>query len=81
MKVLLNEAVQNPTKMEATARKQAEERLEKHIRENETRKLTKEQKHAKIKRKQEQDIQQGVNAAVFRYNFLALLLTLVELMI
>ena len=66
MNVLTNEAIRDPTAVEKKVRQQVEERLQKHLAENEARKLTKEEKHAKLFVKQEKDLAQGLHTAVFR---------------
>lgn len=66
MKVLMNEAIQDPTKLEEKIRSDAQKRLEKHIKENEARKLTKEQKREKTLRKQEENEKMGIHVAAFK---------------
>ncbi|GMS89013.1 hypothetical protein PENTCL1PPCAC_30846 [Pristionchus entomophagus] len=66
MRVLGNDAIQDPTKMEAHVRKQMMERQKKHEKENEERKLTKEQKAAKKTKKLSEDVSLGVHVAVYR---------------
>ena len=67
MRVLCSEAVQDPTKVEATVRAQAAERQKKHLKANAERQLTKEQRSAKKIAKLTEDTSQGVHIAVFRY--------------
>ncbi|KAI1726776.1 pre-mRNA processing factor 3 (PRP3) domain-containing protein [Ditylenchus destructor] len=71
MRVLGNDAVQDPTKMEAHVRKQIAERLHKHTADNEERKLTREQKAAKMIRKVGEDTSLAVHVAVFKVKSLA----------
>ncbi|KAI6192375.1 Pre-mRNA processing factor 3 [Aphelenchoides bicaudatus] len=71
MRVLGNEAIQDPTKMEAFARKQEEERLKKHLDANAERKLTKEQKADKKTRKIMEDTSVVVYVAVYKILSLA----------
>lgn len=66
MNVLTNEAIKDPTGVELRVRKEVEDRLEKHLRENEARKLTPEQRHEKIKNKHESDLLQGCFTTVYR---------------
>lgn len=66
MNVLTNEAIKDPTGVELRVRKEVEDRLEKHLRENEARKLTPEQRHEKIKDKHASDLQQGFFTTVYR---------------
>ncbi|KAI3404722.2 PRP3 [Candida oxycetoniae] len=70
MTVLTNEAIKDPTAVENKVRKQVEERLQKHLRDNEARKLTSEQKRAKIFARQEKDIANGVYTTIFKINSL-----------
>ena len=66
MRVLCSEAVQDPTKVEATVRAQAAERQKKHHKANDDRQLSKEQRSAKKISKLTEDTSQGVHLAVFR---------------
>uniref|UniRef100_A0A8R1HQ16 Uncharacterized protein n=1 Tax=Caenorhabditis japonica TaxID=281687 RepID=A0A8R1HQ16_CAEJA len=66
MRVLGNEAIQDPTKMEAHVRKQMAERLKKHETLNAERKLTEDQKRAKKAKKLSEDTSTAVNVAVYR---------------
>ncbi|CAI5443995.1 unnamed protein product [Caenorhabditis angaria] len=66
MRVLGNEAIQDPTKMEAHVRKQMAERLKKHETLNAERKLTDDQKKAKKTKKLAEDTSTAVNVAVYR---------------
>ena len=70
MNVLTNEAIKDPTGVEMRVRKEVEERLEKHLQENEARRLTPEQKHEKIKAKRENDLQRGYFTTVYKVNTL-----------
>ncbi|KAK9485518.1 pre-mRNA processing factor 3-domain-containing protein [Lipomyces starkeyi] len=71
MSVLTNEAIKDPTLVEARVRREMEERRQKHLQDNLDRKLTPEQKHEKLKEKLEQDEQRGIICAVFRIGNLA----------
>eukprot|EP00096_Caligus_rogercresseyi_P011575 TRINITY_DN4580_c0_g1_i1.p1 TRINITY_DN4580_c0_g1~~TRINITY_DN4580_c0_g1_i1.p1 ORF type:complete len:642 (+),score=245.78 TRINITY_DN4580_c0_g1_i1:85-2010(+) len=71
MRVLGNEAVQDPTKVEAHVREQMAKRLATHTQMNEERKLTPEQRKEKLVRKLKEDTSGGVNVAVYRVKSLA----------
>uniref|UniRef100_A0A1I7TMF2 Pre-mRNA-splicing factor 3 n=1 Tax=Caenorhabditis tropicalis TaxID=1561998 RepID=A0A1I7TMF2_9PELO len=71
MRVLGNDAIQDPTKMEAHVRKQMAERLKKHETLNAERKLTEDQKRAKKTKKLSEDTSTAVNVAVYRVKSLA----------
>ncbi|CAO4369366.1 unnamed protein product [Caenorhabditis nigoni] len=73
MRVLGNDAIQDPTKMEAHVRKQMAERLKKHETLNAERKLTEDQKRAKKTKKLSEDTSIAVNVAVYRVKSLAAL--------
>ncbi|CAB4065847.1 PRPF3 [Lepeophtheirus salmonis] len=66
MRVLGNEAVQDPTKVEAHVREQMAKRLATHTQMNEDRKLTPEQRKEKMIRKLKEDTSGGVSVAVYR---------------
>ena len=67
MRVLGNEAIQDPTKVEAHVRAQMAKRNETHEKMNEERKLTPEQRKEKNIRKIKEDTSGGVDVAVYRY--------------
>ena len=71
MRVLGNEAVQDPTKVEAHVRQQMAKRLANHQKANEDRKLTPEQRRQKAARKLAEDTSCGVNVSVYRVKSLA----------
>lgn len=71
MRVLGNEAIADPTKMEALVRQGIAERLQEHMRRNEERKLTKEQKADKFLRKLKRDSAIECRVALFRIESLA----------
>ncbi|CAL2036435.1 unnamed protein product [Caenorhabditis brenneri] len=71
MRVLGNDAIQDPTKMEAHVRKQMAERLKKHETLNAERKLTEDQKRAKKTKKLSEDTSTAVNVSVYRVKSLA----------
>lgn len=66
MRVLGNEAISEPSAMEARVRKQMETRAEKHMEHNESRKLTTEEKREKRRKKLQEDTNVEVHVAVFR---------------
>ena len=66
MRVLGNEAVMDPTKVEAQVRAQVAKRKADHENANASRKLTPAQKKAKNCRKIQEDTTAGVNVAVYR---------------
>lgn len=66
MRVLGNEAISEPSKMEAKVRKQMGERQEKHQEHNEARSLTADQKREKKRKKLTEDTNIEVHVAVFR---------------
>lgn len=66
MNVYTNEAIKDPTAMEARVRKEVEERRQKHEQDNESRKLTPDEKWEKQADKIERDKSKGIYCAVFR---------------
>lgn len=66
MKVLTNDAIQDPTKVEAKMRREVAKRHEEHLRQNEERKLTNEQRREKKHEKHEQDARKGIKSCIFR---------------
>ncbi|KAI0843766.1 PRP3-domain-containing protein [Hypoxylon sp. FL0890] len=71
MRVLGEEAVKDPTAVEARVNKEIADRHAKHVQANEERKLTKEQKHEKLATNQEKDAAKGLHMLVFKINSLA----------
>jgi len=71
MRVLGEEAVKDPTAVEARVNREIKERHEGHLRANEERKLTKEQRHEKLAANQEKDLARGIHVLVFRIETLA----------
>lgn len=67
MKVLGEEAIQDPTKIEAKVRKEMELRQKMHDKANEQRKLTPEERRAKILNKMKEDQKTSNEVAVFKY--------------
>ncbi|CAD1809068.1 pre-mRNA processing factor 3 (PRP3) family protein [Candida parapsilosis] len=68
MNVLTNEVIRDPTAIENRVKQQVEDRLQKHLADNEARKLSKEEKHAKIYAKQGQDLAKGIFTTVYKVN-------------
>lgn len=71
MNVLTNEAIKDPTAVEMKVRDEVEERYQKHIQENEQRKLTKEDRLAKIQKQHEKDLEKGYHTTVFKIDKLS----------
>ena len=65
MNALTNEAIKDPTAVEQRVRREVQEREAKHIADNQSRKLSKEQRIEKKEEKIERDLQLGVYSAVF----------------
>jgi U4/U6 small nuclear ribonucleoprotein PRP3 len=65
MSVLTTQAIKDPTAVEQQVRREVEERKKQHIADNESRKLTKEQRVQKLEQKVERDLQRGYYSAVF----------------
>lgn len=71
MRVLGNEAVQDPTQIEAQVRQQVADRKRAHEQQNAERKLTEDERRDKKRRKQTEDVKQhGLMALVFKVRFL-----------
>lgn len=71
MNVLTNEAIQDPTGVEMKVRQEVQQRYDKHMQQNEERKLTPAQRHAKVEQQHERDLQKGYYAAVYKVSTLA----------
>ena len=71
MRVLGEEAVKDPTAVEARVNREIEERHNKHLQTNEERKLTKEERHEKLERQQRADAAKGVLVNVYKIDTLA----------
>ncbi|KAI1320069.1 putative U4/U6 small nuclear ribonucleoprotein [Xylariaceae sp. FL0255] len=71
MRVLGEEAVKDPTAVEARVNREIADRHTKHVETNEERKLTTEQRHEKLARNQEKDAAKGLHMLVFKINSLA----------
>ena len=71
MRVLGEEAVKDPTAVEARVNREIAERKEGHEEMNEERKLTKEEKLAKLAKQQEEDAARGIHVRVYKIDTLA----------
>ncbi|KAL2018046.1 hypothetical protein VTK56DRAFT_1312 [Thermocarpiscus australiensis] len=71
MRVLGEEAVKDPTAVEARVNREIQARFEKHMQANEERKLTKEQRHEKLAANQAKDAAKGIHVLVFKIGSLA----------
>lgn len=70
-RVLTQEAVADPTKIEARVRREMMARERAHLKANEERKLTDEQRKEKIEKQKEKDEAKGIYAAVFKVRYLS----------
>ncbi|KAF8423225.1 U4/U6 small nuclear ribonucleoprotein [Tirmania nivea] len=66
MRVMGEEAVKNPTAVEARVDREIADRFNTHLQMNEERKLTKEQKEEKLMQNREKDLAKGIHCVVFR---------------
>ncbi|KAK5168733.1 U4/U5/U6 small nuclear ribonucleoprotein prp3 [Saxophila tyrrhenica] len=71
MRVLGEQAVKDPTAVEARVNKEIAQRANEHVKANENRKLTKEQREEKLKAQQAGDEAKGIKVAVFRIDNLS----------
>jgi U4/U6 small nuclear ribonucleoprotein PRP3 len=71
MRVLGEEAVKDPTAVEARVNREIAERLQKHEDANEARKLTKEQRLEKLAIQQTRDAAKGIHVSVYKIDSLA----------
>lgn len=71
MRVLGEQAIQDPTAVEARVNREIAERKAQHEETNAERKLSKEQRHEKLTRQQAQDAAQGIHVRVYRIDSLA----------
>lgn len=71
MRVLGEEAVKDPTAVEAMVNQQIAERHQQHLQSNEERKLTAEEKHEKVAANQGKDASKGLHTLVFKIGSLA----------
>ncbi|KAG8838214.1 hypothetical protein FRC18_005712 [Serendipita sp. 400] len=71
VRVLTNEAVTDPTKLEARIRREVQGRKNAHEKANQERKLTAEQRHDKLEAKKIEDERKGLYATLFRIKILA----------
>ncbi|KAI9801437.1 MAG: hypothetical protein M1833_002669 [Piccolia ochrophora] len=71
MRVLGEEAVKDPTAVEARVNREIDARHQTHLETNESRKLSKEERHEKLATNQDKDAAKGVHAAVYKIDTLA----------
>jgi U4/U6 small nuclear ribonucleoprotein PRP3 len=71
MRVLGEEAVKDPTAVEARVNREIAARHQTHVEMNEERKLTKEQRHEKLALNQEKDAAKGIRLMVFKIDNLS----------
>ncbi|KAG9232204.1 pre-mRNA processing factor 3-domain-containing protein [Amylocarpus encephaloides] len=71
MRVLGEEAVKDPTAVEARVNREIAARHQAHVKMNEDRKLTKEQRHEKLATNQDKDAAKGIRVMVFKIDNLA----------
>ncbi|KAK1832087.1 pre-mRNA processing factor 3-domain-containing protein [Podospora conica] len=71
MRVLGEQAIKDPTAVEARVNAEIAERFDKHMEANEERKLTKEQRHEKLAAQQAKDRARGIHMLVFKIKSLA----------
>ncbi|RDL37368.1 Uncharacterized protein BP5553_04801 [Venustampulla echinocandica] len=71
MRVLGEEAVKDPTAVEARVNREIAARHQTHVEMNEERKLTKEQRHEKLALNQDKDAAKGIRLMVFKIDNLA----------
>lgn len=66
LRVMTKEAIADPSKCEREVKKIVAQRIQDHLNRNEERKLTRDQKEAKMKRKHENDLANECRVAVFK---------------
>ena len=71
MRVLGEEAVKDPTAVEARVNREIAERHQHHVEENQNRKLNKDQKAEKLARQQAEDAAKGIHVRVYKIDSLA----------
>ncbi|KAF2791961.1 PRP3-domain-containing protein [Melanomma pulvis-pyrius CBS 109.77] len=71
MRVMGEQAIADPTAVEMLVESQIAERHDTHVKANEDRKLTKEERLAKLAENQEKDAKKGLHMCVFKINTLA----------
>jgi U4/U6 small nuclear ribonucleoprotein PRP3 len=71
MRVMGEQAIADPTAVEMLVESQIQQRHDDHVNANQSRKLTKEEQHAKITANQAKDQQKGIHMCVFKINTLA----------
>lgn len=67
MKVLTNDAIQDPTRVEARVRREVAMRKHNHDKMNNERRLTDEQRREKIETKKVEEERKGLVGAIFRF--------------
>ena len=76
LRVMTKEAIADPSKCEREVKKIVAQRIQDHLNRNEAKKLTREQKEAKMKRKHDRDLSRECRVAVFKIQKVALQATL-----
>ncbi|KAF2823083.1 PRP3-domain-containing protein [Ophiobolus disseminans] len=71
MRVMGEQAIADPTAVEMLVESQIQQRHDDHVTANHSRKLTKEEQHAKLAQNQQKDAQKGIYMCVFKVNTLA----------
>ncbi|PHH65390.1 hypothetical protein CDD81_2494 [Ophiocordyceps australis] len=71
MRVLGDVAVKDPTAVETRVNREIAERHQQHVKSNEERHLTKEQRHEKLASNQQKDADKGIHVLVFKITSLA----------
>lgn len=75
VRVLTNEAVADPTKLEARIRREVQMRKNEHEQANQARKLTAEQRREKAEAQKLEDEKKGIHAALFRSDLSCVILS------
>ncbi|KAF2478247.1 PRP3-domain-containing protein [Lindgomyces ingoldianus] len=71
MRVMGEQAIADPTAVEMLVEKQIQERHDTHVKSNEERKLTKDERHAKLTENQQKDAKKGLHMCVFKIETLS----------
>lgn len=71
MRVLGEQAIQDPTAVEARVNREIADRKATHEQTNEERKLTKEERHEKLEKQQAEDLAKGIHVRVYKIDSLA----------
>ena len=72
LRVMTKEAIADPSKCEREVKKIVAQRIQDHLNRNEERKLTREEKEAKMKRRHDRDLAKECRVAVFKVSRVAL---------